>query len=204
MTPPRSAHLPPVASTITCAPNGERGAVLDVLVQAFRMDPLTRWAFPDPATYRDAFGAFAVAFAGSAFELGSAWCVRGFFGAALWLPPGAGPDEGAVAAVFERYVPPERLGVMFTIMQQMGGHHPGGPHWHLPLIGVDPARQGRGHGSALLHHAAEWLDRERQVAYLESTNPLNVPLYERHGFDVVGTIQSGNAPPVFPMVRRPR
>ncbi len=42
------------------------------------------------------------------------------------------------------------------------------------------------------------------MAYLESTNPLNVPLYERHGFEVVGTIEVGDAPAVYPMVRRPR
>ena len=28
--------------------------------------------------------------------------------------------------------------------------------------------------------------------------------YQRHGFEVVGTIQVGDAPPLFPMVRRPR
>jgi hypothetical protein len=38
----------------------------------------------------------------------------------------------------------------------------------------------------------------------ESTNPRNVPLYERHGFERLGTIQSGSSPPLFPMLRRPR
>lgn len=32
----------------------------------------------------------------------------------------------------------------------------------------------------------------------------NITLYERHGFEVMGTIQVGAAPPVTPMLRRPR
>jgi hypothetical protein len=45
-------------------------------------------------------------------------------------------------------------------------------------------------------------DREEQIAYLESTNPANIPLYQRHGFEVIGTIQVDEAPPIFPMSRR--
>jgi hypothetical protein len=31
-----------------------------------------------------------------------------------------------------------------------------------------------------------------------------VPLYERHGFEVLGSIQAGSSPTVVPMLRRPR
>jgi hypothetical protein len=31
-----------------------------------------------------------------------------------------------------------------------------------------------------------------------------VPLYRRHGFEVLGTIQIGDAPPIAPMLREPR
>ncbi len=75
------------------------------------------------------------------------------------------------------------------------------PHWHLPLIGVEPARQGQGHGSAMLRHALRWCDGARLPAYLESTTPGNIPLYERHGFEVIGEIRIGRCPPIFPMLR---
>jgi hypothetical protein len=39
---------------------------------------------------------------------------------------------------------------------------------------------------------------------LESSNPANIPLYERHGFSVLGTIQVGSSPSVFPMLRSAR
>jgi GNAT superfamily N-acetyltransferase len=64
--------------------------------------------------------------------------------------------------------------------------------------------QGRGVGSALLRHALAACDRGGMPAYLESSNPKNVPLYQRHGFEVIGAIQAGNAPTIDPLLRRAR
>ena len=64
-------------------------------------------------------------------------------------------------------------------------------HWYLPLIGVDPFHQRKGYGSALLRHVLRLCDRDGTPAYLESTNPANVPLYERHGFRVLATSSGG-------------
>jgi ribosomal protein S18 acetylase RimI-like enzyme len=88
------------------------------------------------------------------------------------------------------------------VFEQMGQYHPDEPHWYLPLIGVDPAQQGKGYGSALLKHAFRLCDEDGTSAYLESSNPENIPLYRRHGFEVLGTIQVGSAPPITPMLRR--
>jgi hypothetical protein len=41
-------------------------------------------------------------------------------------------------------------------------------------------------------------------AYLESTNPRNIPLYRRHGFEPTGAIRSGSSPTLVPMLHRPR
>ena len=191
-------------SSVTIAWPGDRHAVIDVLVRAFEADPVARWWFPDPRSYRPTFRAFAAAFGGRAIDHGTAQYVRPFLGAALWLPPGVGPDEQALIPLLEREVPDDRIRPVFMMLEKMGRHHPDEPHWYLPLIGVDPAYQGRSHGSALLRHATDRLDRAGQVAYLESTNPLNVPLYRRHGFEPRGTIQVADCPPVFPMVRYPR
>jgi ribosomal protein S18 acetylase RimI-like enzyme len=69
------------------------------------------------------------------------------------------------------------------------------------MIGVDPVRQGRGLGSALLKHGLGQCDAQGLPAYLESSNPKNVPLYERHGFEVMGLIQPADFPPLYPMLR---
>ena len=186
------------------ATRAESEQVADALLLAFARDPVARWALPDPTLYRVGFTAFALAFGGAALDYGTAFVCDGFGGAALWLPPGAAPDEAAVAAAFERSAPPERLAALFELMEKMGGHHPDEPHWYLPLIGVDPAQQGRGLGAALLRHALARVDREGMPAYLESTNPANLSLYLRHGFEVMAELRVGDSPLVFPMLREPR
>ena len=93
---------------------------------------------------------------------------------------------------------------LYGVLEQMATYRPTAPHWYLPIIGVDPCRQGAGYGSALIAYALQECDREHLPAYLESTNPRNVPLYQRHGFEVVGKIQSGSSPMFIPMQRSPR
>ena len=95
-----------------------------------------------------------------------------------------------------------KLQTLFAVFEQMGQYHPDEPHWYLPLIGVDPAQQGKGYGSALLKYALRRCDEDGSPAYLESSNPKNIPLYRRHGFEVLGTIQVGSSPPITPMLRR--
>jgi ribosomal protein S18 acetylase RimI-like enzyme len=191
----------PAIRTVAAA-DAERAVA--VLVLAFSADVATRWAFPEPSQYLAHFPAFVRAFGGRAFEHGTAYCAEDYGGAALWLPPGVQPDEDALGALFQRGVAEQTRGDLFAVLEQMASYHPTEPHWYLPLIGVDPTRQGKGCGSALLKHALARCDRDGRLAYLESSNPANIPLYERHGFEVAGTIQAGSSPPFWPMLRQPR
>ena len=93
---------------------------------------------------------------------------------------------------------------VFAVFEQMGRYHASEPHWYLPLMGVDPSQQNKGFGSALLQHTLNQFDRENKLAYLESSNPRNISLYKRHGFELLGTIQKGTSPSIAPMLRRPR
>ena len=90
------------------------------------------------------------------------------------------------------------------MLEEVGKAHPEEPHWFLPAIGVDPIRQGSGYGSALLARSLEACDADHRVAYLEASNPRNVPLYGRFGFEVTGEIRVGSSPLVVPMVRAAR
>jgi ribosomal protein S18 acetylase RimI-like enzyme len=189
---------------IQTATRADEATVSSVLVLAFAADPMARWTWADPATYLAHWPAFVRAFGGKAFDRGSAHLAADRSGAALWLPPGVDPDEEAMGAIINRTAPAQLQGDIAALLQQMGRYHPSEPHWYLPLIGVDPARQGRGLGSALMRHALAACDRDRVPAYLEASNPQNTALYERHGFERLGTIQAGNSPPLFPMLRKPR
>lgn len=182
----------------------ERRHALATLTAAFAADPVNRWAWPDDRDYEARFPAFAEALGGRAFAYGTAERTAGFEGTALWLPPSVTPDEEALSAILDSGVPAERRPEMLELLEQLGAAHPAGPHWYLPMIGVVPAHQGRGLGGLLLSHALARCDAEHLPAYLESTNPANVPLYERHGFRVVGTIHGRTSPPLFPMVRPAR
>jgi GNAT superfamily N-acetyltransferase len=173
------------------------------IVLAFSGDPGARWGFPDPQIYFAIFPRFVRAFGGRAFDHGSAHHIEGC-AAALWLPPGVEPDEETMMALVESATAEDDREVMFGLFEQMGGFHPKEPHWYLPLIGTDPAKQGNGYGSALLRHALAMCDRDKVPAYLEATSARNVPLYQRHGFEALGTIQAGNSPGITPMLRKPR
>jgi ribosomal protein S18 acetylase RimI-like enzyme len=193
-----------MASAVRETSPAEAEQAVAAIVLAFSTDPAARWTYADPAQYLAHFPAVVRAFGGRAFAHGTACHVDGFAGAALWLPPGVGPDEETLLAVMKRSVPAERQTEVSAVFEQMGGYHPGEPHWYLPLIGVDPAHQREGHGSALLRHALARCDRDHAPAYLESSNPANIPLYQRHGFDVLGAIQEGSSPWIVPMLRAAR
>lgn len=188
----------------TASAHEAKASVIAVITLAFAADPVVRWMYPEPHQYTAYWPEFVAAFGGKAFEHGTADYVDDFAGAALWLPPGVQPDEEPLVSLLQRSVAEPELGDVFAVLEQMGSYHPTGPHWYLPLIGVDPSQQGKGYGSALLSEALNRCDREGLVAYLESSNPRNVPLYERHGFEVRGTIQAGSSPPLWPMTRMPR
>jgi len=141
---------------------------------------------------------------GNGFAHGTVHLVEGGSAAAMWLPPGVLADSERLEALIGQHAPQDRLADMTRVFEQMGKFHPEEPCWYLPLIGVDPTSQGQGYGSALLRYALEHVDRTSAPAYLESSNPRNVPLYERHGFEVLGSIQAGSSPTIVPMLRRPR
>jgi GNAT superfamily N-acetyltransferase len=87
----------------------------------------------------------------------------------------------------------------------MWRRHPREPHYYLHAIGARRGNQGKGLGSALLKHVTRRCDEEAMPAYLESSSPLNIPLYQRHGFEVQAEEPIGEGgPPLAFMWREPR
>ncbi len=191
-------------TAIKIAQTSDESGAIDALTLAFGADPMTRWSLPDPAVYLATFPSIAKAFGGSAFQGGTAYLAPGFAGAALWLPPGAGSDEESLMRLFDDNVGDDVKEDLPAIFEQMQKFHPTEPHWYLPMIGVDPAYQGSGVGSALMAEALKTVDQDGLIAYLESSNLKNISLYQRHGFEVIGEIQSGRSPVLRPMLRRAR
>lgn len=178
--------------------------VLATLTLAFSSDPANRWCWPGTADYLAGFPQFVRALGGNAFAAECAFEIAGGAGAALWLPPGVEPDEAELIAIVQRTVHASRQSDLYEVMQQMARFHPQTPHWYLPFIGVEPLQQSRGLGALLLRPILDRCNSERLPAYLESTNPRNVPFYESLGFRSIGMIQAGTSPRIVPMLREPQ
>jgi len=190
--------------TIRVVLSGDVPRAVSVQVTAFSADPVMRWLWPEPREYLRHFPELVHGFGGGAFGHGGAHVTESFVGGTLWLPPGVSPDEAALARLTIETIPEPARSEVLSILEQMSAAHPKEPHWHLAFIGVDPAHQGRGIGGALLSHTLARIDEHHLHAYLESSNPANIPLYRRHGFEVIREIRVGGSPPVTPMIRAPR
>ena len=191
----------PAAAVRSIASASDTACARAALLTAFASDPITRWAMPDPAAFLDAFPHVLAHMGALGKPTGRGFLAEGNRAAALWIPPGEGSDMEALGGALAELQMPEEVPEFF---EAMAAHHPESPHWYLPFIGVDPGAQGKGLGSALLDTALVMVDADRLPAYLESTNPRNIPLYERFGFRVVGEIQVGSSPPMHPMWREAR
>jgi ribosomal protein S18 acetylase RimI-like enzyme len=160
--------------SVNSATGRDEHAVVGSIIAAFLTDPVARWLYPETHQYLAAMGSLIKAFAGKAFPNGSAYLVDGYGGAALWLPPNVLPNEEELLAILRSTVSEQQLESALILFEKMGSSHPKEPHWYLPTIGVDPTRQARGYGSALMTHALQTCDREQKLAYLESSNPRNL------------------------------
>lgn len=113
-------------------------------------------------------------------------------GAAIWLRPGDKAfdftplQELVLTPLLFAVAGIEGMKKGMELGRRLAEYHPREPHAHLVFLGVSPAAQGRGVGSAILKHTLAPLDRDGVLGYLEATSERNVALYQRHGFVVSG------------------
>jgi ribosomal protein S18 acetylase RimI-like enzyme len=192
------------APTVATVTRADAARAIDTIVLAFATDPVLRWIWPTADRYLANAPDFARAFCSPAFDTGGAFVTQECAGVALWLRPDVHSDDAAMGQIVQRSMSQSSLADLGAFAARMAEFHPTEPHWYLPMIGVDPAWQGSGHGAALMKYALQQVDREHLPAYLESSSSRNISLYQRHGFEIVGTIQVGSSPTMVPMRRPPR
>lgn len=193
-----------MATSIHTATDAQSEQVLATTVLAFCTDPFVRWAASDPHQYLTRYPSLFKAFISKALKNHTIYYAEGFSGVAVWLPPNESIDDEVIALGIQNLGHSPLQEMAEKLFEQVMRFHPNQPYWYLPLMGVEPSHQRQGVGSALLRHGLMACDRDRKLAYLEASSKQNLALYERHGFEVVGTIQVGSSPPIFPMVREPR
>lgn len=185
----------------------EAGAVARTLTRAFHDDPVQRFLFPEEHVYRRRALANFELIVRRTLTIGTVYVAGEHAGAALWLPPGGDFLDGWRGRLFglqSVLMVRGALGRAGRLFRALARHHPHEPHWYLPVLGTDPAHQGRGVGSAILAPALARADADGLPAYLESSKEKNLPFYQRHGFEVVSTLEIEDGPTLWPMLRKPR
>jgi GNAT superfamily N-acetyltransferase len=181
------------------------GLVAEICAAGFHDDPLMTWAFGGDESRVDdmliMFGGLAHSFLAehSVLQIVDDGC------ATLWRAPEyaapANDDADASQLPFAADVI-ERFRILNELMLAA---HPHDPHWYLNVISTLPERQGHGLGARALRPVLERCDADRMPAYLESSNPRNMTLYRRHGFEDFGDpIDMPDGPSLYPMWRDPR
>jgi len=191
-----------------------RAAAAETLAAAFDADPLFVWAIPDAARRARWLRAFMRSSLWLAWRDGRTWAAPPTNGerpgAVLSaVPPGRKTSRSRQVGFALRQLPqvllgrpaPSRLRHLVRLGWRLEDHHPHAPHWHFFQLGVDPERQGQGLGRTIMEHAVALADADAVPAYLETSNPVNLPFYRHFGFDLVDTIALGGAPPVWTMLR---
>jgi len=179
-----------------------------ILAAGFEDDPVLSWAMSDPGRVAKLAALFTFAVR-TTFAEGTYLTDDGSV-AAAWLPtPGRRDGDEAQAlemgaALLEAGATAEDLDRLIVLGDTMDAVHPTEPHWYLGMIATLPDRRSEGLGSALLAHCLQLVDAEHRPAYLESSNPRNVGLYERHGFVATGRIDLPDGVFMTPMWREPR
>lgn len=201
-----------MAPTVRPAHRTDIPALAATLARAFHDDPVFCWLQPSSTRRATALPGFFAAMARHHFlpagGVEVAVAADGIGAAAMWDPPGRAPEQareliGLLPAVVRAFR--GRIRVARALSEEMKAHHPEEPHWYLGMIGSDPRVRGGGYGAALMRSRLARCDAEAAPAYLESSNPDNIPYYLRFGFEVTGEIaMPGGGPSLWPMWRQPR
>lgn len=187
---------------VKLATQSNRDRILDTVALAFAADPLMRWLLPSAETYLKYFRPFADTYGGPSIESHSCYATTDFEGAAMWLPPDVAVDEDKMILLLAEAIAPALQEPAIELLSSLDQYHPDDNDcWYLAIIGVDPGQQHKGMGSTLMKHATAMLDEHGYLGYLESSNPMNISLYQRHGFEAMGEIRVADSPVITPMLR---
>jgi GNAT superfamily N-acetyltransferase len=171
-------------------PSHRLDAAAATLAHAFADDPAIPYILPDPAQVIPVSTSFFAAALRNGVEHGEVFAIGDPPRAvAIWhridndraeMPE---PDVSAALSVLDE--PTQERWSIFAYMAEVHGRLMREPHNYLFILGVEPELQGRGLGSAMLAPLLARARSEGLPCYLETFNPRNLPLYERHGFRVV-------------------
>lgn len=185
-------------------------AAAETMAGAFSDDPWFAWLYRDVEADEQTRHRLLVEFMGVngsyAIDAGHSYTLAGHAAVALWRAPdhrsSAAQDRAVRELLVGHAVDLDRVVPGFRRILQV---RPSEPHFYLDTLATRPADQGRGLGSQLIGHVLAECDRQGLPAFLESSNPRNVSLYLRHGFQPGDRIEMPDDPSIHltPMWREP-
>ena len=185
--------------------------VADILGEAFYSDPIICHSAGREGISRDLF---ELEFRNIYAPLNCSFCIfdenENIMGCALWAQPGIKLSVSLPTIAMIGWTILNRAGVhslkrFIELAEFLDRNHLQEPHYYLHAIGVKNSFRGRGAGSGLLAHVLNMADNEQVPAYLENSNELNLPLYEKYGFTVMEKKNTPNGgPPIWFMRRSPK
>lgn len=201
--------IPPETRIRPAETHADHEAAAEALALAFADDPAWAHLLPDDSMRAEQLLLFFNAeFEHLAPGDHEVWLAEDGAGAAVWARPGRWRQPLSVALRQGRQMARifgRRLPLAFWAQMRFERRHPSSPrHWYLHYLGVEPRRQGRGLGGALMAPILAECDANAVPAYLESSTERNRRLYERNGFSLTGTFgMPVTGPPIREMWREP-
>jgi GNAT superfamily N-acetyltransferase len=181
----------------------------DSLVEAFALDPVASWVYPDEGERRRFLAEWYELTLHAGLRCGHTYTAAQNRAIAIWAPPSV-PQmfdyerEGvAVAEMLQRQLGERTQRVLRGLMGIESAHPREVPHFYLAMLGTAPSMQGRGFAGALLDDVLGRCDREGWPAYLETSLERNVRFYGARRFAVTGQTSLPDGPPVWFMWREP-
>ena len=185
-----------------------------MLGRAFHDDPLWAAVMTEPEARRARLASMFTALSkATSAARGLPERTAGFEAVALWMPPGRDMRfwgmvrSGLALPRFVMSLPGEERRQITAVLGQLSRHRKRlmpQPHWYLSAIGVDPASQRRGFGTALVRSGTARADADGTPVYLETETEDNVRYYQRFGFQVAEQIEAdGLELPIWLLIRPP-
>ena len=139
---------------------------------------------------------------------------------ALWMPPGADGDSFATllrSGMWKLHFQLSRIGrdrwfnYFFPELHHVKHHtlqERDDDSWYLVYLGTRPEARRKGYARRVLEDIMTRADREGRAVYLESSKAMNVPIYEKFGFEKRERMEmpeaDGSIIPLEIMVREPQ
>ncbi|MFE6688980.1 GNAT family N-acetyltransferase [Streptomyces sp. NPDC057743] len=137
---------------------------------------------------------------------GQVWVTDDCAAIAVWTTPQTANAGDVFAEIGPRLaeISGDRRQAAAEAEAAMRPHRPTEPVWFLGSVGVDPERQGRGLGAAVIRPGLHAANEAGVPAFLETSDERNVRFYERLGFEVTATYPlPGGGPRTWAMTRKP-